>query len=90
VGSEGVQAAGQLGLWCGGSWLSSPRRTEAAALGDGAPDTHAPVSEVNVGPLEGQEFPLPHPGVDGEHIQSFEPVALGGSQHRPHLISRER
>jgi hypothetical protein len=27
--------------------------------------THAPVSEVNVGPLEGQEFPLPHPGDNG-------------------------
>jgi hypothetical protein len=49
-----------------------------------------PVSEVHVGPLEGQEFPLPHPGVDGEHVEGFEPVALGGLEQRSDLIRRER
>ncbi len=60
-----------------------------APRGLGAPDPQHARFEVKVVPFERQEFALPHPGVDGEDVERFEPVAPRGFQEGACLLGGE-
>jgi hypothetical protein len=64
-------------------------RGTAAPCGLAAPDPQHARFEVKVVPFERQEFALPHPGVDGEDVERFEPVAPRGFQEGACLLGGE-
>ena len=58
--------------------------------GDRPSHAHAGVLEIQVLPLEGEQLPLAHPRVDGEHVEGLEPVAAGRAEKAPRFSHRER
>lgn len=47
-------------------------------VGRGAPHVQEAILEVYVVPLEGYQLALAHAGVEGKHVEGFEPVASRG------------
>src|SRR3712207_3040095 len=50
---------------------------------------HCGVLQVDVLPLEAQQFPAPHTGVDGDHVKGFEPVATSRLEQLADLAGGE-
>ena len=48
------------------------------------------VLQINVRPLEAEQLTTPHAGVDGEHVEGFEPVSLRRLKQLAGFGSRER
>jgi hypothetical protein len=60
------------------------------AHSEGAPYLYRPILQVYVLPFESEQFTLPHAGVYGQHVQSFETIAAGRFEETPHLLRTER
>lgn len=84
-----------LWTWCFRGcrrWSLGGQGGQSAAVGalEGAPDAGVPGLQVEVGPVEAEEFALAQPGVEGELEQGVEAVAFGGLEELARFGSGKR
>src|SRR5215208_464552 len=70
--------------------LRSPKHRATLRSGQRAPHLQRSGLKVNVAPLEAEQLALPQPGVDGEDVEGFEPVAPHGLEQHLHLLCGQR
>ena len=58
------------------------------AVEDAAADPERKVFEINVLPLEREQFAVAHPGGHGQYVEGVQRVAPRGLQQRPSLLPR--
>src|SRR5829696_4300075 len=70
--------------------LRSPEHWSTLRGSQGAPHLQRPGLKVNISPLEAEQLALTQPGVDGEDVEGFEPVAPHGLEQYLHLLCGQR
>src|SRR5829696_7670695 len=76
MASQGVfRGAGELDTPAALSGLEVPQSRLVSLSDEGVSQTEHPALKVHVLPLQAQELALSHTGVNGQHVEGFEPIA---------------